>query len=387
MIFRKDSRDLHFHEHFGTITEFPLEYNVDRPAKDDVQPPGNVQCVVYSVIDCAEDFTGLKFDKETLWNAVPHYLTGTDPIAVIKEVCKNGLLPIQTGTIVDLSKRIKPFSSYYNAATGPLSIFDNIRSAVLLSGFSVIVWSDWFQEWQNAFDVCPIGKTKVSCHCTTIEGWCVRDGVTYFIIEAHIGRKILMSQDVIIDAFADGRMVVKSFSTKEIDKVRSKTIAEQITDTTNNLIELIKQLIGELNKKKIPMTNDDKIYNVAFSLIGKHCTCDLSVPKELGCGEAWSYIMKRAGYKLPVKGIAGTYECDEWLQQHATRLTEPHRGCTVVSPTIGDTHGHISIMGNNQLISNNSNTGKLDTQWNSLQDWLNYYTNELGLETKYYSLN
>ena len=136
------------------------------------------------------------------------------------------------------------------------------------------------------------------------------------------------------------------------------------------------------------------LYYTAKSLLGQNLTLDESVPKELGCAQAVSYVLKAAGCSVPKKGIPGTAGCKDWLDKNAKPLNGPECGAVIVSVTESETRrGHIGICGkydfmyDNEysVMSNSSRTGLWDTEWR-VSEWKEYYEGKLGLKTFYYKL-
>lgn len=243
IILKQDSRDAKFHEHFGQVTEFPLELNFDTPIPDATQQPGNTECTCYSCCDIATDDTMVVYDIDDLYNRIPHDSNGANPRDALSESVKGGFMPI--GQAV----RVKPFSSYWSAQTGDMDAFDNVRSAMLIAKLPVAVWSPWFSEWLNQFStILPPGRTVSSYHMYVLDGWKVINGVTYFIVEAWIGRKLYMSREVFNATLGYAGSGTAVLSTVEIDGRRIKTIKEKLIDAITNLIILLKAQLLTLQK-------------------------------------------------------------------------------------------------------------------------------------------
>lgn len=129
-----------------------------------------------------------------------------------------------------------------------------------------------------------------------------------------------------------------------------------------------------------------KIYNEAKNSLGKHLTLNSSVPNDVGCAEAVSFVLKNAGITgIPAEGYAGTADLYRWLLANpAFKLIEqPEQGAIIVSPTgfgNGLVEGHTGILGafgvqfSNEygILSNNSDDGLFEEKWNLLTWWENY---------------
>jgi len=239
IIFRTDSRDKDFKGKFGQTIHLPDEINVDSEIYDDVQPIGDVKCVAYSVCDIAEDQQKKPFDILDLWSRIPSNQFGSDPRDVLKEAVSNGLLPLGQG------QRVKDWKSYWSAMAGARDVFDNVRSAVVLSNSPVMCGTYWYDSWLNvpAFGVMPMGKNPLNGHAWVVEGWKQINGEPMLIVEAWVGRKMYMPRNVFNEAMKPYGMQAWVLSTSEIEEKRQKTILEAIRDTLLNVVILMKQLL------------------------------------------------------------------------------------------------------------------------------------------------
>jgi N-acetyl-anhydromuramyl-L-alanine amidase AmpD len=99
----------------------------------------------------------------------------------------------------------------------------------------------------------------------------------------------------------------------------------------------------------------------------------------LGCAGGVCKILNDQGYQLsPTLSTSGLY--DE-LKSAGWREVDPHTpGAVIVSPTVGGTHGHTGIVGQNGLIySNSSATGNWEQNY-TVDGWQQRFHNK-GLET------
>lgn len=130
---------------------------------------------------------------------------------------------------------------------------------------------------------------------------------------------------------------------------------------------------------------EQEVYNEAKACLGHHITLNETVPAEVGCAEAVSYILTRVGIPDGNKGIAGTPELYDWLlsSSHFTRIAVPEAGAIVISPTgmgNGLIEGHTGIFGQFGIafpgdwgiMSNDSASGKFLEYWSWVR-WQAYY--------------
>jgi hypothetical protein len=78
---------------------------------------------------------------------------------------------------------------------------------------------------------------------------------------------------------------------------------------------------------------------------------DNSIPAEVGCAEAVSFILQKSGVGgLPLTGIPGTATLYEWLLHNPAfkRIYAPEPGAIIISPTgygTGRISGHTGFLG------------------------------------------
>ena len=142
-------------------------------------------------------------------------------------------------------------------------------------------------------------------------------------------------------------------------------------------METKQDLTNSASPTNQPTEHSQKVYDVAKSCLGTHITEDPSVDPALGCAEAVSYVLEQAGYDLGFHGIAGTSDLYTWLKNHFTPVTDPLPGDVIISPTgtstTGSPHGHVGIVAKYGVLSNNSNDGKFEENFD-LTKWHNYYS-------------
>jgi hypothetical protein len=250
---KHDSRALVFQHQYGYTTKFPDEYNADNKAKNEIQPFGDVKCVLYTIRDILRDKDGLEIDMVDLESRISMAKDGTDPVRAVKEVVKNGVLPIG-GT-----ERVFPVSSYFQAHTGLFDAFDNVRSCIMLAEYPVMAYGQWFYNWGRG-GVVSKGQSFSGYHCADNDGWKLKiatlsTGEPAISCEAWTGDKYYMTREVFNDwasRYGFGTLVL---STKKIDAIREKTMLETIRDAYLNVVILLLQmkvqvLEGLLSNKK-----------------------------------------------------------------------------------------------------------------------------------------
>ena len=126
-------------------------------------------------------------------------------------------------------------------------------------------------------------------------------------------------------------------------------------------------------------------YSIAKACLGQHLTLDPTVPNEVGCAEAVSYILQKAGITgIPQRGFDGTPDLYAWLSTNSQFkvVTTPQAGDVVISPTIGANHGHTGICLIHGIGSNDSSNGRFAENY-SYDTWVTSFRNR-GLSTYYF---
>jgi len=137
---------------------------------------------------------------------------------------------------------------------------------------------------------------------------------------------------------------------------------------------------------KVPMIIE-KLYQAAKDSLGQHMTMNNAIPISVGCAQAVSAVLHKAGIKVPAYGISGTYELLTWLKNNPNfkEVDTQDPGTIIVSATgtgNGKIRGHTGILGENGIMSNESQSGLFREQWD-MQAWDNYYT-RYGAIPKHY---
>lgn len=170
-------------------------------------------------------------------------------------------------------------------------------------------------------------------------------------------------------------------------------IHQSLIDTIEKLIALLQKHQAALAATPAPApqpvpTPDSPIFTIAKSCLNTHITLDDTVPAELGCAEAVSYVLLKAGFTgLPAAGIAGTAALYAWLQSNFTQVQTPLPGDVIISPTgyssKGSAHGHVGIVAKFGVLSNDSDTGLFLEKY-TLDTWKQYFGTIEGFPTFYF---
>lgn len=98
----------------------------------------------------------------------------------------------------------------------------------------------------------------------------------------------------------------------------------------------------------------DNVYNVAYSLLGKHLTLNASVNPEVGCAQSVSFVLKNCGYEIPTGGISSVAGLTDWMIKTGFKETDTYtKGNIIVGRSPND--AHIGVCGKEWIMSNSSN--------------------------------
>lgn len=135
----------------------------------------------------------------------------------------------------------------------------------------------------------------------------------------------------------------------------------------------------------VPILGLKSIYNVAKLCLGDRLTLNPSVPRELGCVQAVSFVLSRAGFNVPEKGIDGVNALIDWLLDNGFQeSTGPVPGAVITahrSRATDPAFAHAGICGETHIMSNTSYTDPTKGLTSGLfqanytySGWNNYFT-------------
>lgn len=138
------------------------------------------------------------------------------------------------------------------------------------------------------------------------------------------------------------------------------------------------------------MTPEQNLYNVARKDLGLSLYDKLNpnIPEEEGCAETVSFILKQAGYVVPLDGIPTVNGLIGWMlangfieqsQNAAGYIIAAHNANHSIT-----TFAHIGICLKYGIGSNNSNTGIFDEHY-TYNSWYLYFGGKGGSLTRYFS--
>ncbi len=142
-------------------------------------------------------------------------------------------------------------------------------------------------------------------------------------------------------------------------------------------------------------TNAQKLYQAAFTTIGKDASPRNLVPNFVGCAESVSCVINQV---TPFPEITGTTSL---LQRLSTdprfeEVAQPEQGAIIISATGTGSgiipNGHTGIVGKNispdgslYIMSNSSASGIWSVDW-TVNKWVQYYQMKGGFPIHYFRL-
>jgi hypothetical protein len=320
-------------------------------------------------------------------------LGGADPHVVYESIRKTGLI----------DNDLLPVPSTYKEFTTPKPMTDKLLQKASEFPFTFNHWWVFYYEHTTEAQTTLIREAlKVSPLGVSVSAWHLKDGVyvdkgqpnnhwcVLFSEEKGKGWKIFDSYDHSIKTIPYTHKISRC-------KAMSVTIKSK-----QSLLDFLLELLAKL-KLQLPMptpapvpvmSNSDKLYQTAKSLIGKNLAVGMEV---LGCALSMSAVYNKAFPEKPTLRFANTSQWYDFMKSSKdwVKLDKPEPDCVIVSVT-GQipkgsplSNGHIGLVGRkaspdgtNYIMSNNSNKGYFDTHF-TVKKWENYFQ-KYGLIPTYY---
>lgn len=388
---KRKKTDYSFHRTYGGISPsvFPAEFIIDSGlTMPDQNADGLFEaCTAYAQLELCTDQDGIVYNsyrdlyEKTLALENAPFGAGCD----IRDSLKNVVIYYKRG-------------AYYAVESSKFDWFDSIRSVILTNFQSnnvrcaVSIGTPWFPEWRiGPSGIIPQVFTgdvsKLAWHNWAIKGWKRIDGVPYLLGKTWQGKNYgdkgwayypREAINAVMKVRGTGAFTVAPYDPTKVQNVK-KTIIEALLHFLQQLLTLTPAPMASIN------TESMTLYTTALNLKGQYLTLDSTVPKGFNCAETVSYLLKKCGYDMPEKGYAGTIALNGWLEKNCDEVSAVTVGDIIISVTKGANHGHVGIQGYQAILSNDSQTGTLESYW-SLQAWLLFYEKQKGLVTKFYRL-
>lgn len=404
---QRDTRNYSFHRNFGGVAPvvLPEQFSVDLGLTMPNQNADGLPeaCTAYTQLELCSDQDGKVYD--------------TYKDLYIKTLQLENELFGQPCSLIDSFKMAILYynrGAYYQVESSKMDWFDSIRSVIYTNFQSnnikcaVSIGTPWYPSWSqvNSTGIVPTIFTgdvsQLPWHNFAIKGWRTIDNQVYLLGKIWQGKNVgdggwyYFPRSVINSVMktkGTGAFTLAPRLSTNIKTVKI-TILESILNFLKQVLHLDEQLLklqtGDAPQAPVVPQDESKgmkLYNLAMSKKGQNLTLDPTVPKGLNCAETISTLLKEAGYLIPDKGFQGTIGLNGWLSQHCTEIEMPNQtvGDVIVSVTQGDNHGHVGILGYHAILSNDSQTGTLESYW-SLPAWFEFYKRQKGLVTKFYRL-
>ena len=363
------------------------------------------ECTGETIADIVGNFYGIPMDAGFAYGAgfaasgVTPSTIGEDPWSVIQGAVAFGSLPItaQDFDATTVGELYEANFANYSADDKKLALsykmpapknigvdFDAVLNYITTKGVGVSLGMKWSGGLDTYYALTlPWNGTATSSHCVAVYGQKTINSQAYLIVKPWTGSD-----------WGDGGYCYMSRN------VFNQTVscAYSFDPNGNHWLACVSMLITRFPylAKYAPqlLTSNagdfppNPIYVEAKSCLGKHITLDDTVDITVGCCQAVSYVLKKAGVpNIPAKGISGTDTFFYWLTANKSfkRLDAPQQGCIILSPTQGANTGHIGICGIYGILSNNSfgtDAGKFTENF-SYESWDNYFGRK-GLEIYYF---
>ncbi len=135
------------------------------------------------------------------------------------------------------------------------------------------------------------------------------------------------------------------------------------------------------------MTNADKLVASTKKLLGHNLSEGTGVPYYVACAISVNKVHQDA-FGFPIGGGASTSELYKALQssKYFELVTTSNPGCVIISPTGTGTkpaypHGHVGLIANFGICSNDSSTGIFSENYKDINDWKHQFGDIEGYPT------
>lgn len=368
------------------------------------------ECVAITVTDILGDKLNINLDPDftyamtlRLEGSVPT-TAGSDPWSGMLSAVGYGVLPMSDADFTALANGELYVSNWQNysvqdkqtalvyAQNGGKNVsldFNSVLTAAK-ANFGVSLPMLWYSSFMapNEDGTLPYASGPTSNHNVRVCGQITIGGVVYMILKPWLGKEYgkegycFMSQNQFIicakAAYVFDSTANRFFSLLGIAITKYPFLSDFIP-------QLIKsQSVTPTIVAGFPPAD---IYDTAVKYLGQHITLDPSVPEDLGCAEAVSFILKQAGVTgVPQRGFAGTDDLCEWLKvnKNFKQTSAPQWNGIIVSPTQGANVGHCGAILKQGIASNDSSTGKFNENY-SYANWVHSFQTIKGLQVLYFT--
>jgi hypothetical protein len=164
-------------------------------------------------------------------------------------------------------------------------------------------------------------------------------------------------------------------------EVKYRFVSQSVTAIANAVAAVAADGVKDVNAA---------IYQSALANNGKLDSSKIAGTEHgnLGCAWAVNEVVRQAlGHKIG-GGLStdGLYDSLKGGKARETKITKATRGSIIISPSQGETHGHVGIVGEKKLIYSNRSADGIFSQNYNFDSWMARYKSKLGLEVLFYDL-
>lgn len=129
------------------------------------------------------------------------------------------------------------------------------------------------------------------------------------------------------------------------------------------------------------------IYEAAKANLDKPLTLNPKVPKEVGCCQAVSFVLRAAGYKVPKQGISGVNALIDWMLANGfEEIDTPVIGAVITAhrkARSDPAYAHTGVYGKTWIMSNDSRSGLFQANYTP-RGWNSYFKVMHTCEVRYF---
>ncbi len=349
--------------------------------------------------------------KDLYDNTPPGGSGGRDIRDMLKTLIKRGVMAAD-GSMSPLR------TAYFNCyGSGKIDDFDAARIGLWINQAERrgVYIGSWFYEIfcgnavpQSGIVGAPSFKTtEASLHCYLATGWRTIGGVEYLECLTWQGMKVgFFGVEYFSRAMYNALMTQPYTAAFTITKLGTaapiaigwQALVDHLVYFIKNLFNVVPQLpavepivepIVETPPAPQPTpaptpvveSSGDKLAEAAVAMLGRDASPRDLAPDELSCAEGVSNIVHSVWPDFP-SSVLSTVDLFALLKKSPRfkAVLDPARGCIVVSPTVGATHGHTGIYTQaDKIASNDSRTGRFEENY-TRASWRSYFIAGKGLK-------
>lgn len=258
-----------------------------------------------------------------------------------------------------------------------------------------------------------IDNNQRNTHWCTCYGYVSKEEVNTPEKAQAIADEFNVERETLVRLVTEGKIILKILDSYDHSKkllhpdhkvaiakrihVRKRELNEDTFTEANwleKIWEAIKKILGIFESRSTTQTpvlsNREKLYETAKSLLSKEVSPNDVAPDELACVESLNEVYKKAFGTIIWTGTAYTSTSALFnlisTDSRFDRITAPLFGDIILTPTgtgNGTRRGHCGVVGKQWIMSNDSRTGTWEANY-TIESWLKFFAVGGGMPVYYF---